>query len=283
MDVQHFTASDGARIAYRDEGQGLPVLCLAGLTRSMDDFHYLAPTLAGCRMIRMDYRGRGQSDWTGAATYTVPQEGADALALLDHLGIARAAIVGTSRGGLIAMYLAAVARDRLLGVCLNDVGPQLRREGLEAIMDYVGRRPTARTLAEVAERLPRTLRGFGEVPEGRWVEEAARLYRQAEDGVTLTYDPALREAFLAAFKNPDATAWPLFDALEGLPVALIHGEGSDLLGEDAVAEMRRRRPDMIYGKVPGRGHIPWLDEGESVQVVREWLARVAAQVQAADA
>ena len=101
--------------------------------------------------------------------------------------------------------------------------------------------------------------------------------------MTLTYDPALREAFLAAFKNPDATAWPLFDALEGLPVALIHGEGSDLLGEDAVAEMRRRRPDMIYGKVPGRGHIPWLDEGESVQVVREWLARVAAQVEAADA
>ena len=127
MDVQHFTAADGARIAYRDEGQGLPVLCLAGLTRSMDDFDYLAPTLAGCRMIRMDYRGRGQSDWTGAATYTVPQEGADALALLDHLGIAKAAIVGTSRGGLIAMYLAAVARDRLLGVCLNDVGPELRR------------------------------------------------------------------------------------------------------------------------------------------------------------
>ena len=62
-----------------------------GLTRSMDDFDYLAPALADCRMIRMDYRGRGQSAWTGAATYTVPQEGADALALLDHLGIARAA------------------------------------------------------------------------------------------------------------------------------------------------------------------------------------------------
>ena len=278
MDVQHFTAADGARIAYRDEGEGLPVLCLAGLTRSMDDFDYLAPTLDDCRMIRMDYRGRGRSDWTGAATYTVPQEGADALALLDHLGIQKAAIVGTSRGGLIAMYLAAVARDRLLGACLNDVGPQLRREGLEAIMDYVGRPPTARTLAEVAERLPLTLRCFGEVPEGRWHEEAARLYRQAEDGVNLTYDPALREAFLAAFKNPDATAWPLFDALEGLPVGLIHGEGSDLLGEDAVEEMRRRRPDMIYGKVPGRGHIPWLDEGESVRVVRAWVAAVQSSI-----
>ncbi|QJD17200.1 alpha/beta fold hydrolase [Paracoccus sanguinis] len=277
MGVEFMTAKDGARLAYRDEGEGLPVLCLAGLTRSMDDFDYLAPALADCRMIRMDYRGRGQSDWTGAATYTVPQEGADALALLDHLGIAQAAVFGTSRGGLIAMYLAAVAKDRLLGVCLNDVGPQLRVEGLEAITAYVGRRPNARTLADVVARLPETLKGFGPVPKGRWAEEAARLYRQTDDGVALTYDPALRESFLAAMKDPTATAWPLFDAMEGLPLALIHGAGSDLLGEDAVAEMRRRRPDMIYGKVPGRGHIPWLDEPEAVAVVRAWVEGVEAR------
>ena len=274
MTVQFFTAADGARLAYRDQGEGLPVLCLAGLTRSMDDFDYLAPALADCRMIRMDYRGRGQSAWTGAATYTVPQEAADALALLDHLGIARAAIFGTSRGGLIAMYLAATARDRLLGVCLNDVGPALSVEGLTAIMDYVGRRPAARTLAEVAERLPTALKGFGEVPEGRWQAEAARLYRQAEDGVDLTYDPALRDAFLAAMKDPTATAWPLFDAMDGLPLALIHGAGSDLLSDETVAEMKARRPDMIYGRVPGRGHIPWLDEVEAVEVVREWVSKL---------
>ena len=63
--------------------------------------------------------------------------------------------------------------------------------------------------------------------------------------------------------------------MEGLPVALVHGAGSDLLGEDAVAEMRRRRPDMIYGKVPGRGHIPWLDEAESVAVIKAWIEKVA--------
>lgn len=267
-----FTAADGAQLAYRDEGAGLPVLCLAGLTRSMDDFDYLAPTLAGCRMIRMDYRGRGASDWTGAASYTVPQEGADALALLDHLGVERAAIVGTSRGGLIAMFLAAVAKARLIGVCLNDVGPQLRVEGLEAIMDYVGRRPAARTLSEVAARLPQALKGFGRVPEGRWQEEARRLFRQREDGVDLSYDPALRESFLAAMKDPGATAWPLFDALAGLPLALIHGAGSDLLGQDAADAMRARRPDMIYAQVPERGHIPWLDEPEAVAAIRDWLA-----------
>ena len=273
--AQFFTAADGARLAYRDEGAGLPVLCLAGLTRGMDDFDYLAPALADCRMIRMDYRGRGQSDWTGAASYTVPVEAKDALALLDHLGLPAAAVVGTSRGGLIAMYLAAVAKDRLLGVCLNDVGPALSADGLASIMDYVGRRPAARTLAEVAARMPQLLRGFGDVPEGRWEAEAARLYRQGEDGVQLTYDPELRDSFLAAMKDPSATAWPLFDALAGLPLALIHGAGSDLLSDETADEMRRRRPDMIYGKVPGRGHIPWLDEAESVAVVRAWVDRLA--------
>lgn len=272
--AQFFTAADGARLAYRDEGAGLPVLCLAGLTRGMDDFDYLAPTLGDCRMIRMDYRGRGQSDWTGAASYTVPVEAKDALALLDHLGLPAAAVVGTSRGGLIAMYLAAVAEDRLLGVCLNDVGPALSADGLASIMDYVGRRPAARTLAEVAARMPQLLRGFGDVPEGRWEAEAARLYRQGEDGVQLTYDPELRDSFLAAMKDPSATAWPLFDALAGLPLALIHGAGSDLLSDETADEMRRRRPDM-NGKVPGRGHIPWLDEAESVAVVRAWVDRLA--------
>lgn len=97
--TQFFTAPDGARLAFRDEGTGLPLLCLSGLTRTMDDFGYLRPHLPPCRLIRMDYRGRGASGFTGAPSYTVPQEGADALALLDHLGVERAAILGTSRGG----------------------------------------------------------------------------------------------------------------------------------------------------------------------------------------
>ncbi|MFN7053689.1 MAG: alpha/beta fold hydrolase, partial [Gemmobacter sp.] len=46
----------------------MPVLCLAGLTRGMSDFDYVAPHLDGVRLIRMDYRGRGGSEWTGAAT-----------------------------------------------------------------------------------------------------------------------------------------------------------------------------------------------------------------------
>lgn len=277
MSVQHFTAADGAQIAFDDftVGHGGPViLCLSGLTRDMHDFDYLIRHLHDVRVIRMDYRGRGKSDWTGAATYTVPQEAADTLALLDHLGVDRAAIIGSSRGGLIAMYLAAVAKDRLTGICLNDVGPQLRVEGLRNIMAYVGVPPTAETLADVADRLPLNLTGFANVPQSRWADEAVRHYRQGAGRVELTYDPALRDSFLDAMKDPGATAWPLFDACAGLPMALIHGAGSDLLGDDAVAEMRARRPDMIYALVPDRGHIPFLDEAESLAAIRDWVARL---------
>jgi pimeloyl-ACP methyl ester carboxylesterase len=49
------------------EGAGLPVLCLAGLTRNSTDFDYLAPHLPDIRLIRLDYRGRGQSDWADPA------------------------------------------------------------------------------------------------------------------------------------------------------------------------------------------------------------------------
>ncbi len=275
MSSQFLTVADGARLAFRDEavaGGGLPLLCLSGLTRTMADFDYLVPHLPPVRLIRMDYRGRGESDFTGAATYTVPQEAADALALLDHLGVEKAAVLGTSRGGLIGMFLGATAHDRLAGLCLNDVGPALHRPGLAKIMDYVGRNPSgARRHEELAARLPRRMAGFANVPASRWLEEARKHYTETPEGLRITYDPGLRDGFVAAFQGPEVTAWPLFDALAGLPLALIRGANSDLLSSETAAEMRRRRPDMIFAEVPDRAHIPFLDEPEAVAAVRAFV------------
>lgn len=271
MTLEHFTASDGARLAYRDEGRGLPLLCLAGLTRSSTDFDFVAPHLGHLRLIRADYRGRGGSDWTGAATYTVEREARDALDLLDHLGISRCALLGTSRGGLIGMVLAATARDRLMGLCLNDIGPVIAREGLEKIKDYVGRNPAAKTMDALVERLPRTMPGFDNIPPERWRAFAERLYAETPEGLHIRYDPELRTSFLRAFEGSPADLWPLFDACAGLPVALIRGANSDLLSEETAAEMRRRRPDMIFADVPDRGHVPFLDEPEALAALNAWL------------
>jgi len=272
--MPHFPAADGTRLAYSDEGQGLPLLCLAGLTRAASDFDDLAPHLPPLRLIRMDYRGRGRSGWSGAATYTIAQEAQDALALLDHLGVAAAAILGTSRGGLIGMVLAATAKPRLLGLCLNDVGPVIEPAGLARIAGYVGRNPAAATHAAVAAAMPRHNPGFDDVPASRWLQLAQRFYEETPGGLVNRYDPALREAFLAGFDAPLPDLWPLFDSLSGLPLAAIHGANSDLMSAATLAGMQRRRPDMIAAEVPGRGHVPFLDEPQSVAGVRRFLGLI---------
>lgn len=263
---------DGLSLHYTDEGEGLPLLCLPGLTRTGRDFDYLAPHLPPLRLIRPDYRGRGQSAWSpDPMSYTVPNEAQDVLALLDHLGLDKVALLGTSRGGLIGLGLAGTAKDRLLGLALNDVGPVIERAGLSRIFDYVGRNSAARSHAEAAAAMPRASPGFENVPPDRWLAEARLHYTEEEGGLKITYDPGLRQAFLAAFDGPAADLWPFFDAAAGLPLALIRGANSDLLSPATAAEMRRRRPDMIFAEVPGRAHIPFLDETESLAAIRAWL------------
>ncbi len=272
--MSKFQTSDGLNLYYEDEGDGLPLLCLAGLTRTGRDFDYVAPHLDGVRMIRLDYRGRGQSDWDKDwKNYTLPIEGRDAMELLQHLGLTQAALLGTSRGGLISMGLAATVPDALLGVALNDIGPDIDAKGIEFIMTYLGKNPVAKTHADQAAALAYVMpqMGFADVPPERWDREAKTQYTETAGGLQITYDPHLRNAVEAAGHKAMPDLWPFFDALPKRPLALIWGENSDLLKEPTVQEMQRRRPDMILGRVPGRGHIPFLDEPESLAALRTWL------------
>ena len=232
-----FTTSDGLRLHYDDDGTGQPILCLSGLTRTGRDFQYIKPQLSDARVITLDYRGRGQSDWADPATYTVPVEGRDVIELLDHLDLAQVSIIGTSRGGLIAMLIAAVAKDRLTGVCLNDIGPEIAPEGLDVIKDYVGRAPPQKTHAEVAKAMATRMAGFEGVHELRWMEEARTHFVEEPDGLAITYDPALGDVVRAGGGEPAPDLWPWFDAMEGLPLACIRGANSDLLSPETFAEM----------------------------------------------
>ncbi|MBU2994528.1 alpha/beta hydrolase [Octadecabacter sp. 1_MG-2023] len=268
-----FTTADGTQLYFTDEGAGLPVLALAGLTRNTHDFDHVAPYLleSGVRLIRMDYRGRGQSDWAAPASYTIPQEGMDALALLDHLGIDKAAVLGTSRGGLIAMVLAATAKDRLLGVALNDIGPEIEAAGLSVIKDYIGRNPAQKTHDEAAQFRAKAWSHFKGVPMERWQTEVRNHYTQTDAGLVIKYDPKLADTVLAASTNLAPDLWPVFDALAGLPLAFLRGDASDLLSAAAFDEMRNRRPDAHAATVLGRGHVPFLDEPESISVLQNWI------------
>ena len=157
--TRYFGAPDGRRLAYQDTGGAGPVvLCLAGLTRNARDFAGLAAHLAPrYRVLRLDARGRGLSEWAGdpVAEYTVPVEAGDALALLDHLEVPRAAIIGTSRGGLQGMMIGATAPGRVSCLVLNDIGPVIEPRGLDNIMGYLGIEPEAASFEARAAALGR--------------------------------------------------------------------------------------------------------------------------------
>ena len=273
--TKFFHALDNARLAYRDQGAGVPILCLAGLTRGQNDFDALWRAFDGAangvRFISMDYRGRGASDFTGARTYSVEQEAADALHLLDHLSLPKAAILGTSRGGLIGLLLSATAASRISGLCLNDIGPEINPDALARIAKHVGVKPKARDFAGFADDLEKSQAGFKNIPQDRWLAEAKRLSLHTPNGLELTYDPALKNAVLQSMATPAPDLWSSFIQYAPKVLALIHGLNSDLLTEDTVIKMRTLRPDMIYGGVPDRGHIPFLDEPESLSTLKAFV------------
>ncbi|MEM8957885.1 MAG: alpha/beta hydrolase [Pseudomonadota bacterium] len=273
--VQFFTADDGLRLAYDDAGDGIPVICLAGLTRNMTDFDFVRPYLLDrCRVIRMDYRGRGRSDFdSNYQNYNVLREAQDVIGLMDHLGLEQAAILGTSRGGIISMILAGSHKERLLGVCLNDIGPLIEPEGLAYIFGYLGVTPKYQTYEEAADgMIEANAKRFPGVSRDRWRAHAEHLWREKPDGLALRYDKLLRRILMeqsASDTMPDM--WLLFEALKGVPIALIHGANSDLLSQETAAEMQRRRPDMPYARVADRGHVPFLDEPEALNLISQFL------------
>jgi len=274
-----FRSPDGLELHARDYGpreQGsTPVLCLSGLTRNSKDAQPLADHIAHeRRMIAPDYRGRGGSayapDWS---SYTVEAELADAIALLDQLGIARVVLIGTSRGGLIAMLMAALHRDRLAGVLLNDIGPVLEPAGLLRIRRYLGKPLRFTTWRGAVAALKRDNPGFESLSEAEWLVFAHRLFRDEDGRPVLDYDPNLRRSFPTAARIAAGAPpmWELMAALD-LPVTALRGEHSDLLSPETHARMAEKVPGLDAVTVANRGHAPFLDEPESLAAIARLLA-----------
>src|SRR5690349_8839457 len=127
------TAPDGLKLHVRQWGSGrseaLPVVCLPGLARTTADFEPLAFALVGMAestdprcVLALDSRGRGKSQYDrNPAKYKLRTELDDLIAVLTALEIRTAIFVGTSRGGILSMLLAAARPTALAGCVLNDI------------------------------------------------------------------------------------------------------------------------------------------------------------------
>lgn len=274
-------AQDGLRLHARDYGErhwpGLPVVCLPGLSRNAIDFHLLALALSGDarrprRVVSIDYRGRGESAWDPDwKNYDIRVEAADIAAMLDALGLPEALFVGTSRGGLNTMALAAMRPGALRGAILNDIGPVIEARGLLRIRATVGKLPPPRSLEEAAEMLRHVSDArFPALQEEDWIALAEGAWRPAEGGrpgapMRPTFDLSLMKPFAALdLEAPLPPLWPLFQALHHVPVLAIRGETSDLLSPETLDAMAEAHPRLERLVVPGQGHAPLLRDPATI-------------------
>ena len=283
---RRWTSADGLSLYARDYAPAsgpakLPVIAIHGLTRNSADFEVIAPLIAqsGRRVLAIDIRGRGRSDRApDPMTYQPATYAQDVLALLNQTGIERAVFLGTSMGGLITMALAAIRSKVIAAAIVNDVGPEVAKEGLARIAAYSGQPVDTPTWADAAAYARKinavALPHYGEAD---WMAFARRTFVEGPEGAPiLNYDPDIAVPIRAAgAKALVPNLWPMFGRLaRGRPVLLVRGQTSDLLSEKIAAKMRKRAPKMDYVEVPGVGHAPMLDEPEARAAIFPFLGEV---------
>jgi pimeloyl-ACP methyl ester carboxylesterase len=281
------SAPDGLQLHARcigpRRGTSLPVVCLPGLTRTANDFDTLARALAHAdpdrRVISVDYRGRGRSDYDrNPGNYNPAVELADLIAVLAALEAAPAIFVGTSRGGILTMLLAATRPDAIAAAVLNDIGPVIELEGLMRIKGYVGRVPEPEDYADAARILRRFFEvQFPKLSDEDWLTSAKRGFREQDGQLVPTYDVNLARTLDSVTPDmPSPTLWPQFDALGGVPVMVIRGALSDLLSERTVEMMRERHRSLEVIEVADQGHPPLLTDSDIVSRIVAFMAGIRA-------
>ena len=147
------TTADGTRIAFDVDGAGEPLLLLAGQANSRRWWNPVRPDLAtGYRTIALDAAGTGHSEAPGGAGYSTRSFAADAVAVLDAVGVERAHVYGTSMGGKVAQWLAIDHPRRVAALvlgCTTPGGPEALVAGPDTVGPLAG--PTEQARRALAE------------------------------------------------------------------------------------------------------------------------------------
>lgn len=280
---------NGFRMYYEVHGEGLPVLFIhggMGGVRSLVRYPWDASdqAIAGFTFIFYDRRGfaRSEAPETG---YDLPAFAADARGLLDHLGIERCAVLGTSAGGPIALQLALEEPERVLALALANTSGTLWLQDdtaafVRELIDVL-----ATEGAEAAfERRPDYVR-YSLEPLWRWPD--AGVHGWLEESVDEEGELARRAAAVSRQEQIDRHAAELrtcgaymdIDLAARLaeircPALLVHGETDTVVPASGSEALARHIPHAELVTIPNAGHMI-LDHIDAQDAVAGFLWRIA--------
>lgn len=239
-------------LSYLDfGGSGEPLLALHGHMNEGLFARGLAAALhGGYRVIALDQRGHGESEQP--ASYSNDRYVDDAQALLKHLNIGRAVLLGHSLGGVVAYRLAARRPELVRALVIEDIGAAVG-DDLSFVLGWPRRMPTKEAFIQALGR-------FGPV--------FAYSMREFEDGWGLPFEPEDMVESQGELNGDHWADWLATDC----PALLLHGITSPCLSMAQAEEMAARRPNTKLVHLNAGHTIHYDDPDGYIREIRTFLS-----------
>jgi len=215
------------------------LLCVHGLTRNARDFDFFAGSMCDkYRVVCPDVIGRGDSD------------------------------------GIIGMVLASVPQSPIRRLVVNDIGPEVSRDALMSIAEYIGKSEEFKSQQEVENYLRKIYPEFAPMTDDDWAHMAKYSSRRTSRGTyRMKVDSHVGDAFRDSISFFNVDMWEIWEKIT-CPVLVLRGKDSSFLSEETTAKMLTCGPQTTVVEFENTGHTPTLRNAEQVKVISEWLDEV---------
>lgn len=272
--MPYFIASDGAHIAYRDEGCAAgkaPIVLLHGFLAHGDFFRAQAPLASAFRLITIDLRGHGASRLSGEGL-SVERIAGDVAEIAESLGLEGAIGVGWSLGATVLWHvLAGPAGGRFAGAVVVDMTARVRNDA-EWDLGLSPEACAARTAA-IRDDFDSFARGAGQAIFAQPVAPGLGALADWASAEFARNDPAAMSAVWASLVRQDVRG-----LLEGIshPTLIVHGGRSQLYGDDTASHLVAALTHAEAIRFDRSGHAPHLEEPEAFnRAVTDFAGRLS--------
>jgi pimeloyl-ACP methyl ester carboxylesterase len=266
--LRHFTASDGARIAYSDEGRGRPLVLLHGLMADSSFFEQQRALADSFRVIAVDLRGHGRSP-AGPVPPTIQLLADDVTGLARALELEGAVGVGWSLGAAVLWrVLAGPASQKFSGAVVVDMTPRVLND---RDWDLGLSRETCEARSQaIREDFPAFAAAAGQAifaAPGAEADRAAEAFAANDpDAIGALWESLVEEDFR-----------PLLPSIRQ-PTLVVHGAQSHLYGADTAGHLAAALPNARVVAFDRSGHAPHLEQPELFNATLREFAATAPQV-----
>lgn len=257
-----------------------PLVCLAGYHRNMSDFSDLLGLFRRTReqewpVVLVDLKGRGRSsDRSDKSLYASPVDAADLWQVCAALGIESAVFLGQGYGGQVVMALAAQRPLLIAGAVLIDAGPVSDPRGLVRLHNNLNDLDGLRSAAGLRAMFRRMLAaGYPGIPDATLDVLAARTHYLDKRGRVRTLFDTHLVKMLEHFDPDDVLVaqWPLFHALDNIPLMLMRTQLTDQLRRETFEEMLRRRRDAEGYIIEGQTSPALLSTSDDAEPIAQFV------------